>query len=57
MKQGLTRTQIKRIRFHDIHWDKRYNKFGAYAQTKLACLMFAIELQQRLEQAGWKPSA
>jgi NAD(P)-dependent dehydrogenase (short-subunit alcohol dehydrogenase family) len=51
---SIAHTQIKRIRFHDIHWEKKYNKFGAYAQTKLACLMFAIELQRRLEQAGWK---
>ena len=44
----------RRIRFEDIHWNKGYNKLHAYAQTKLACLMFALELQRRLEQAGRK---
>jgi NAD(P)-dependent dehydrogenase (short-subunit alcohol dehydrogenase family) len=51
---SIAHTQIKRIRFQDIHWEKRYNKFGAYAQTKLACLMFSIELQRRLELSGRK---
>ena len=45
---------LKRIRFEDMHWDKGYHKHQAYAQTKLACLMFALELQRRLQLAGRK---
>ena len=43
---------LKRIRFEDISWGEGYNKFLAYAQSKLACLMFALELQRRLEASG-----
>ena len=50
---SIAHTQIKGIRFEDIHWEEKYDKFSAYAQTKLACLMFAIELQNRLEDAGY----
>jgi NAD(P)-dependent dehydrogenase (short-subunit alcohol dehydrogenase family) len=45
---------LKRIRFEDINWEEGYNKYHAYAQTKLACLMFALELQRRLAAAGRK---
>ena len=52
---SIAHTQgLKRIQFEDIHWEKRYQKHLAYAQSKLACLMFALELQRRLEQAGRK---
>jgi NAD(P)-dependent dehydrogenase (short-subunit alcohol dehydrogenase family) len=52
---SIAHTQgLKRIRFEDIHWDSGYHRHNAYAQTKLACLMFAIELQRRLEKAGRK---
>ena len=46
------RQGLKRIRFEDIHWENGYNKFLAYSQTKLACLMFALELQRRLDAEG-----
>ena len=42
----------KRIRFEDLNWERGYNKYEAYAQTKLACLLFAKELQRRLERSG-----
>jgi NAD(P)-dependent dehydrogenase (short-subunit alcohol dehydrogenase family) len=41
----------KKIRFDDIHWERRYSRQGAYQQTKLACLMFALELDRRLRAA------
>jgi NAD(P)-dependent dehydrogenase (short-subunit alcohol dehydrogenase family) len=41
-----------RIRFKDMQWKDKYSAFYAYAQSKLACLMFADELQRRLEKAG-----
>lgn len=41
-----------RIRFEDIHWEKSYHKMDAYRQSKLACLLFSLELDRRLKQAG-----
>jgi NAD(P)-dependent dehydrogenase (short-subunit alcohol dehydrogenase family) len=40
------------IRFADLHFEGRYDKRLAYGQSKLACLMFAYELQRRLKRAG-----
>lgn len=37
------------IRFHDLHWEKRYSKWLAYGQSKLANLLFTYELQRRLK--------
>lgn len=41
----------KRIDFDDIHGERSYSRQGAYQQTKLACLMFALELDRRLRAA------
>jgi NAD(P)-dependent dehydrogenase (short-subunit alcohol dehydrogenase family) len=41
-----------RLDFHDINSVRRYRATGAYAQSKLANLAFAIELQRRIEAAG-----
>ncbi len=41
-----------RIDFENLNAEKSYSKMGAYSQSKLACLMFAYELQRRLEKAG-----
>ncbi|MEM1347795.1 MAG: oxidoreductase [Myxococcota bacterium] len=41
-----------RVRFHDLHWEKSYSKWGAYGQSKLANLLFTFELQRRLDSAG-----
>ncbi|OYU44750.1 MAG: short-chain dehydrogenase [Burkholderiales bacterium PBB4] len=40
------------IRLEDPNFTKGYDKREAYGQSKLACLMFAYELQRRLSQAG-----
>lgn len=41
------------IRFDDLQWKtRRYATWSSYAQSKLANLLFAYELQRRLEQAG-----
>ena len=40
------------IRFDDLQFKRGYDKRLAYAQSKLACLMFAYELQRRLTRAG-----
>jgi NAD(P)-dependent dehydrogenase (short-subunit alcohol dehydrogenase family) len=36
------------IRFDDLQWQNGYSRMGAYAQSKLANLMFTYELQRRL---------
>ncbi|ARO57645.1 short chain dehydrogenase [Methylorubrum zatmanii] len=41
-----------RIRFDDLHWREIYGAQRAYRQSKLALLMFALELDQRLKAAG-----
>ena len=42
------------IRFDDLTFKNGYSKRGAYGQSKLACLMFAYELNRRLRKAGLK---
>jgi NAD(P)-dependent dehydrogenase (short-subunit alcohol dehydrogenase family) len=41
------------IRFPDLHWRHGYSAWGAYGQSKLAMLMFALELQRRSDAAAW----
>ncbi len=41
------------IRFPDLQWREGYSAWRAYSQSKLAMLMFALELQRRSEAAGW----
>ena len=41
-----------RIRWDDLEGRRRYGKARAYAQSKLANLLFALELQRRLVRAG-----
>jgi hypothetical protein len=41
-----------RIDFGDLQSERRYGKWRAYAQSKLANLLFAYELQRRLEKRG-----
>lgn len=43
-----------RINFNNLNAEKRYSKFGAYAQSKLADLMLAYEMQRRLARVGAK---
>ncbi|TCP54058.1 NAD(P)-dependent dehydrogenase (short-subunit alcohol dehydrogenase family) [Tamaricihabitans halophyticus] len=44
--------QIGRINFGDLHGARRYQKWLAYGQSKLANLLFAFELQRKFEDAG-----
>ena len=45
--------RLGRIRLDDLNWERRrYQRWLAYAQSKLANLMFAYELQHRLLAAG-----
>lgn len=41
------------INFEDLQAQLRYVPMPVYAQSKLACLMFAFELQRRSEEGGW----
>jgi NAD(P)-dependent dehydrogenase (short-subunit alcohol dehydrogenase family) len=45
------------INFDDLQWEKRYNATQAYAQSKSANLMFALELDRRSRRAGWGVTA
>lgn len=42
------------IHFDDLQFARRYRPFAAYAQSKLAMLMFAFELQRRSDANGWR---
>jgi NAD(P)-dependent dehydrogenase (short-subunit alcohol dehydrogenase family) len=42
-----------RLALDDLHWERRkYSRGGAYGQSKLANLMFMLELDRRLRRAG-----
>ena len=43
-----------KIDFDDLNCERQRDKGFAYAQSKLACLMFSDELQRRLDRAGRK---
>ena len=45
--------RIGRIAFDDLQSEKSYSPFRAYGQSKLAMLMFALELQRRSDRHGW----
>jgi NAD(P)-dependent dehydrogenase (short-subunit alcohol dehydrogenase family) len=40
--------KMGKIYFQDIHFKNAYNAGRAYSQSKLACIIFALELQRRL---------
>lgn len=41
------------IQFDDFQFEKSYSPGGAYWQSKLAMLMFSLELQRRSDLCGW----
>ena len=43
---------IKTIQFDDLNWDKNYSANPVYSQSKLAQMMFAYELQDKIKAAG-----
>ena len=43
---------IKTIQFDDMNWDKNYSANPVYSQSKLAQMMFAYELQDRVKTAN-----
>ena len=44
----------KRINFEDLQWERSYGAWKAYCQSKLADLMFALELGPRCAAAGFE---
>ncbi len=43
--------KVGKMNFDDLHAERRYDKWRAYSQSKLANLLFAYELQRRFEAA------
>jgi NAD(P)-dependent dehydrogenase (short-subunit alcohol dehydrogenase family) len=41
------------IHFDDLQFERSYSPWAAYAQSKLAMLMFAFELQRQSDAHGW----
>jgi len=51
MSSGVS--HLGRINFDDLQSEKHYQPFLAYAQSKLANLLFAFELNRRSQAGGW----
>lgn len=43
--------KLARMRFDDLQGEQHYSRWGAYAQSKLANLLFAYELDRKLQAA------
>ena len=43
---------IGEIRFTDIHWERKFRKWGAYGMSKLANMLFTKEMAKRLQETG-----
>ena len=43
-----------KIDFDNLNAERGYSRVASYAQSKLACMMFGLELQRRLEKSGSK---
>jgi len=52
VSSGAHRLQAD-IHFDDLQWERNYKPWPAYAQSKLATLLFARELQRRSDANGW----
>ena len=52
VSSGAATMGLKRIRFEDLQWAKGYAPWNAYCQSKLADLLFTVELGRRSAAAG-----
>ncbi|WP_409439941.1 SDR family oxidoreductase [Psychromonas sp. GE-S-Ul-11] len=43
---------LRTMQFDDMNWDKNYNPNKVYSQSKLAQMMFAYKLQDKIKQHG-----
>lgn len=48
---GAYKMGLKKIQFEDLNFNDNYTAWNAYAQSKLAQMMFAYELQRRIKAA------
>jgi len=48
-----TAHKMGRMKFDDLQSERGYWRWSAYGQSKLANLLFALELDRRLRAAGW----
>lgn len=49
-QSSIAHKMINQINFNDLNWNKSYSKGKAYAQSKLANLLFTYHLQQKLTE-------
>jgi NAD(P)-dependent dehydrogenase (short-subunit alcohol dehydrogenase family) len=52
VSSGAANMGLRKINFDDLQWEKSYGPWKAYCQSKLADLMFALELGRRAAAAG-----
>lgn len=50
----VTKMKDASIYFEDLHFERAYRKMASYAQSKLANILFSLELQDRLSAKGSK---
>jgi NAD(P)-dependent dehydrogenase (short-subunit alcohol dehydrogenase family) len=53
VSSGAHRMGKRKIDFDDLESERKYSPWDAYCQSKLAMLMFALELQRRSDANGW----
>jgi NAD(P)-dependent dehydrogenase (short-subunit alcohol dehydrogenase family) len=52
VSSGAAKMGLKKINFADLQWERSYGPWTAYCQSKLADLMFALELGRRSASAS-----
>jgi NAD(P)-dependent dehydrogenase (short-subunit alcohol dehydrogenase family) len=52
VSSGAANMGLKKVNFDDLQWEKSYAPWKAYCQSKLADLMFTLELARRCAAAG-----
>jgi NAD(P)-dependent dehydrogenase (short-subunit alcohol dehydrogenase family) len=52
VSSGAANMGLKKINFGDLQWERSYGPWIAYCQSKLADLMFALELGRRSASSG-----
>lgn len=51
--QSSVSAQMNGINWNDLNFEKSYSESKAYSQSKIANLMFGLELERRSRAAGW----
>lgn len=51
-QSSIAHTMLSKIDLHDLNWEKSYSRNKAYAQSKLANLLFTYELDRLLKKNG-----